>query len=232
MTGTLDQNSADDESGGSAVVGARDGSSVGCRLGERRLEARAPQRLERLRQKLFGTARSDHRVGQAVHDRERGTRLAPGAEREQRVERQSLAHHTLRVVHAGAEQRRRSHGHHGPKAGCAMEREERGERAARRQADGGHPRGVDAHARRSVVDHRDDHIELAAAGLCARMKPVPAAEDIREPALLGAEQPYPGTVGEARPAGGEGEAQRTLLAAMQDDDQRRGLVVAESRRCV
>src|SRR5438067_12869243 len=51
MTGTLDQNSADDESGGSAVVGARDGSSVGCRLGERRLEARAPQRLERLRQK-------------------------------------------------------------------------------------------------------------------------------------------------------------------------------------
>src|SRR5207237_5863191 len=49
MTGTLDQNSADEEPGGSAVVGARDGSSVGCRLGERRLEARASQRLQRLR---------------------------------------------------------------------------------------------------------------------------------------------------------------------------------------
>src|SRR5438045_6962700 len=49
----------------------------------------------------------------------------PISEREQRVERQSPAQHTVRVVHAGAEQRRRRHGHHGPKAGCAMEREQR-----------------------------------------------------------------------------------------------------------
>src|SRR5207244_2517701 len=42
MTGTLDQNAADDESGGSAAVGARAGSSVASRRWQRRLAAGAP----------------------------------------------------------------------------------------------------------------------------------------------------------------------------------------------
>ena len=61
------------------------------------------------------------------------------------------------------------------------------------------------------------------------MEPVPAAKEIREAALIRTEQPHAGAVGEAGPAARKREVQCPLFATVQDNDERRGIVVAEAR---
>jgi len=110
-----------------------------------------------------------------------------------------------------------------------MKRQQCGQPAAGRKTGDRDGLRVDGHTRLDVVEHREDHAQLAGTGLRQRPEPVPAAVGIGEAALLRAQQPQPGAVREVREAGGDGEARGALPAAVQDDEQRAGASSASPR---
>jgi len=227
---SANQHAAQHGSGRAAEVRHHDLGAFPRHLDLARVNAGASLRFHRLRQKLLRTARVDH-VHPPCHARLQAVHMPGGARRAQATD-SSTGHAASRCADSACSCRSMAATRTPPPPESArvMKREQCSERTARGHADGGDR--FDAHALCGVVEHRDDDVEFAATALRERMKPVPAAIEIRQAALIGAQQTNACAVGEGGPARCVREIQRALLAAVQDHDQRRDFIVGQVRgRC-